>query len=569
VAHRARPVAGIRSTTPTRSVLVALVGLLVGGHLAVVAGPAGADPAPPGAHRPPVDAAVADPFRAPEAPWAPGNRGIEYATAPGTTVTATADGTVVFAGTVAGTRHVTVLHADGVRTTYSFLTEVTVVQGQRVAQGQMLGVTGPGFHLGARRGDAYFDPATLFAGGPPRVRLVPFEIPPGFGPRGERSAVGQLIGSVGGALGDAASWAFDHVAEGAGAAGAWIRDHGDELLRTLAHYAVPYPLRVASGVLTALRDAQRVASRACTPVDAPVDGPGGRRLAVRVGGLGSTSDDAAIDDLDLGALGYAPADTARFSYAGGTTPDRGRTFDLVPAAPYGAADSQADLWASGAALADLVEAAVDAAPGLPVDLFAHSQGGLVLRVAVIEMVARHGEDWVRRHVGEAITLGTPHDGADLATAALAVQSTVAGDGALTVGEWLTGLDADAPAAVQLAETSDFQGELDDAWAEVAGAIELTSIAARGDVVVPTPRTVVEGGTHVVVSVDGLRAHDALPGAPEAGREVALALADRPPTCRSFDAALRDGLQGQAISLVEDTAGSVAWGWTATRGIFKG
>jgi hypothetical protein len=554
---------------PVRSLPVALAGLLVLGHLAVVAAPASADPSPPGPHRPPVDAAVVDPFRAPESPWAPGNRGIEYATGPGTTVTATADGTVVFAGTVAGTRHVTVLHPDGVRTTYSFLTEVAVVQGQRVAQGQPVGVAGPGFHLGARRGDAYFDPATLFAGGPPQVRLVPFEIPPGLGPRGERSAVAQLIGSVGGALGDAATWAFDEVAEGAGAAGAWIRDHGDELLRTLAHYAVPYPLRVASGLLTALRDAHRVAARACTPAGAVVEPPTGRRLALRVGGLGSTSDHAAIDDLDLHALGYAAADIARFSYAGGTTPEAGATFDPVLSAPYDAADSQADLWVSGAALADLVESAAEAAPGVPVDLFAHSQGGLVVRAAVVELVARHGEDWVRHHVGEAVTLGTPHDGADLATAALALQSTVAGDQALEVGEWLTGLDADAPSATQLAETSDFQAQLDDAWSEVAGVVELTSIAARGDVVVPTPRTVVEGGAQVVVSVDGLGAHDALPGAVEAAREVALALADRPPSCRSFDTALRDGLQGQAISLVEDAAGSVAWGWTATRGIFRG
>jgi len=569
VAHLARPVARSRPAAPARSLLVALVGLLLVGHVVLVAGGAGADPAPPGTHRPPVDAAVVDPFRAPEAPWAPGNRGIEYGTSPGTTVTATADGTVVFAGMVAGALHVTVLHADGVRTTYSFLTEVAVVRGQRVAQGQPLGVTGAGFQLGARRGDAYFDPATLFDGGPPRVRLVPFEVPPGLGPRGERSAVGQLIGAVGGALGDAATWAADHVAEGAGAAGAWIRDHGDELLRTLGHYAVPYPLRAATGLLTALRDAHRVASRVCTPSAAVVDRPPGRRLAIRVGGLGSTSDAAAIDDLDLGAMGYAAADTARFSYAGGTTPGRGGTFDSVAATAYDAADSQIDLWTSGAGLADLVESAVEVAPGVPVDLFAHSQGGLVLRVAVIELVARHGADWVRRHVGEAVTLGTPHDGADLATAALALQSTVVGDRALEVGEWLTGLDADAPSATQLAETSDFQGQLDDAWTEVAGVVELTSIAARGDVVVPTPRTAVEGGAQVVVSVDGLRAHDALPGAAEAEREVLLALADRPPTCRSFDTALRDGLQGQAISLIEDAAGSVAWGWTATRGILRG
>ena len=127
-----------------------------------------------GRYQPPVDAPVVDAFRAPPTPWAAGNRGIEYATASGTRVGAAADGVVVFAGMVAGSLHVVVRHADGVRTSYSFLRTALVHRGDRVVRGEAVGTTGERFHFGARIGDDYVDPARLFGGaGPPRVHLVP------------------------------------------------------------------------------------------------------------------------------------------------------------------------------------------------------------------------------------------------------------------------------------------------------------------------------------------------------------------------------------------------------------
>ena len=66
-------------------------------------------------------------------------------------------------------------------------------------------------------------------------------------------------------------------------------------------------------------------------------------------------------------------------------------------------------------------------------------------------------------------------------------------------------------------------------------------------------------------VVGARAHDALPGSPEAQRGLALALAGRPPTCTSFRAALTDQLVGEGISWAEDTLGSFAWLAAARRG----
>jgi murein DD-endopeptidase MepM/ murein hydrolase activator NlpD len=122
-------------------------------------------------YQPPVDAPVVDPFRAPASPYAAGNRGLDYGTTPGQPITAIGDGTVVFAGQVAHQRFVTVLHPDGLRSSYSWLASISVHVGEHVGRGQQVGVAGSRFQLGVRRGSAYLDPARLFGRG--RARLVP------------------------------------------------------------------------------------------------------------------------------------------------------------------------------------------------------------------------------------------------------------------------------------------------------------------------------------------------------------------------------------------------------------
>ena len=122
-------------------------------------------------HHRPLRAPVVDLFHLDDGPYGAGNRGWEYATAPATAVRATAAGTVAFAGTVAGQRYVSVEHADGIRSTYSYLASVTVVAGQAVTSGQVLGATGATFQIGFRRGGLYLDPAALF--GRQVARLVP------------------------------------------------------------------------------------------------------------------------------------------------------------------------------------------------------------------------------------------------------------------------------------------------------------------------------------------------------------------------------------------------------------
>ncbi len=168
-------------------------------------------------YRPPVDAPVTDPFRPPLTPYGPGNRGIDYATAPGMSVHAAADGVVVFAGAVAGGLHVTVLHADGIRTTYSFLAVIRVHERQTLRGGDVLGVTGVALHLGARRGDVYIDPASLWrpATGPPAVHLVPLD---GSGPRQDETAsAGPTLRESKGAITGTLAWAAPHGASAAAA----------------------------------------------------------------------------------------------------------------------------------------------------------------------------------------------------------------------------------------------------------------------------------------------------------------------------------------------------------------
>ncbi|MEO6629777.1 MAG: M23 family metallopeptidase, partial [Aquihabitans sp.] len=109
--------------------------------------------------------------------WLSGNRGLEYAPVPGSGVRAIGPGVVVFAGPVAGALYVTILHPDGLRSSYSYLAAVQVTVGTRVLGGDIVGVAAAVFHLGVRQGDQYLDPASLFgqeiSGG--SVYLVPLD----------------------------------------------------------------------------------------------------------------------------------------------------------------------------------------------------------------------------------------------------------------------------------------------------------------------------------------------------------------------------------------------------------
>lgn len=490
-------------------------------------------------HVPPVDAPVVDPFRAPPGPYGPGNRGLEYDTEPGDPVRASASGTVVFAGPVAGALHVTVRHADGVRTSYSFLARSHVVLGQRVDQGEPVGEAGDRLHFGARLADAYFDPALLFGSGAVDVELVPFEIPPGSSPEAEIRALRQIAFDGGLGLPDLPD---------VGATARWLRDRA----ATATHYFGQLQPGGPATRATAEVGRRLFFAGPCSEGPAPTAPVRGqRRVAITVAGLGSSSTSGSIDELRTAELGYAPDHVVRFSYAGGKVPGTGDAV-AVPARGYESADTQGDLRVAGARLADLVVDVLAAEPAATVDLLAHSQGGVVARLALLELADR-GVDLGR--VGLVATFGTPHRGADLATAVAGANSRLSANVALDAAEARvgTGIDPDAQAVAQLAETSELMDRLRRRG--VPTGVDLLSIAARSDWVVAAPNTTVEGATNVTVPVGGRHAHGDLVAADATTGELARALAGRPPGCEGVGDVVGDVLVGHGISAAEDAGGA--------------
>ncbi|MBS1846723.1 MAG: peptidoglycan DD-metalloendopeptidase family protein [Actinobacteria bacterium] len=110
----------------------------------------------------PIDAPLLDGFRPPAERWLPGNRGLTFASTPGTVVRAVRAGVVTFAGRIAHQGYVTTRLDDGRDVTYSYLGEIAVRPGDRVETGAVIAVAGDtAFHLGYRSGTDYLDPVAL------------------------------------------------------------------------------------------------------------------------------------------------------------------------------------------------------------------------------------------------------------------------------------------------------------------------------------------------------------------------------------------------------------------------
>ncbi len=437
---------------------------------------------------------------------------------------------VLWAGPVAGALHVTILHPDGLRTSYSFLAHVAVVRGQEVSAGEVIGLSSGRLHFGLRDGDGYLDPASLFGSGSFRVRLVPLGGPDPLGPEAELTEQRDLAGLVARAE---ARWG------------------------PLAHYAHEvWPgvraNRVLDRWLSWWRDRDD-----CTPEGVVVDPPAERRIAVLVGGLGTSSERSTVERVDTSALGYSDEDVVRFSYAGGRTPPeggQGAALTALPSSTYGPAHTQGDLLESGGRLRELLGEVAAAAPGVPIDVIAHSQGGVVAQLALTQQVP--GEP-LPEAVDLVVTIGSPHDGADLATAVAAVRGTPRGDAAL---EWLRGsldlpLDPDSTAIRQLSETSTLSTVLGSD--RVPGSVRVLTIAARGDLTVAAPHTRLAGAEHHVIPAVGADAHTHLPGDGRTTHEIALALDGRPPSCESAFDVMADLGVSEGVSWAEDTLGFMA------------
>jgi len=531
--------------------------------------PAAAEPASPrrGGYLAPVDGAVVDPFRPPATRYGPGNRGLEYATTPRGPVRAAAAGVVTFAGPVAGTRVVVVAHPDGLRTSYTLLATIAVTVGQPVARGAVLGTTGPRLHFGVRRGDVYLDPALLLEQPSPlvRVRLVPSDPRPGHddelarlrgngwrGGGGDRW--GFLDDVVGGVAAGASAVAGAAVAVAGAVADALSPQAILERVRALADVATNFLPYLTQVELALALFAWWDQLDECTPADvSPPTAANRHHLVVLVAGYGSDGEGDAIDGLDVAALGYDPARVARFSYAGGRVPDPtdGPALTVVPAQTYDHDDSTADLTTAAIRLRALLAELAAAHPGVPIDVVAHSLGGVVAVRAVQQL------DPPALPLPEnltVVTLGAPHAGSTLAGAFGLARSGVIGRLGFDGAGALVGLDPSTAAADDLRPTSPFMR--DYRHRPLTPGVEVTSVASRMDGVVPVDDTALDGARRVVVNgeLNPVRAHAALPGHPDATREVALALAGLDPTCRGLLDALADHVAGGALELGWDLGG---------------
>ncbi|MGH8928366.1 MAG: murein hydrolase activator EnvC family protein, partial [Acidimicrobiia bacterium] len=110
-----------------------------------------------------------------------GHWGIVLAAQIGTPVRAAGSGRVSFAGSVAGMLSVTIDHGGGLRSSVSYLSTITVGQGNAVVAGATLGFSGrahgrEALHLSVRVDGRYTDPHPYLlcgAGDPTRLYLLP------------------------------------------------------------------------------------------------------------------------------------------------------------------------------------------------------------------------------------------------------------------------------------------------------------------------------------------------------------------------------------------------------------
>jgi murein DD-endopeptidase MepM/ murein hydrolase activator NlpD len=125
-----------------------------------------------GRFRPPVEAPVSDVFgtrRTFNGKVQSMHQGLDYGVPTGTPVSAVNAGTILLAGPLYFEGNCVVLdHGQGLLTLYLHLSEIKVKQGERVARGQEIGLsggtgraTGPHLHLAVRWQGVYLNPATL------------------------------------------------------------------------------------------------------------------------------------------------------------------------------------------------------------------------------------------------------------------------------------------------------------------------------------------------------------------------------------------------------------------------
>ena len=505
-------------------------------------------------YRPPSDAEIVDHFRPPPKPWMAGNRGIDYGTSAGAQVRASADGRVIFAGEVGGALHVTIEHADGLRTSSSFLYSLTVNAGNQVRAGDVIGIAGGPFHFGVRApDDTYLDPEALLAGLlRPRARLVPGTDQglESLGARERRTLLDVFLDTGTAALSATSTWTSQTTA-------------------LVAHYLIElnpttHALRTVDSFAKWVHD-----QGTCTPPATPVPVHQSRRIVVLVSGLGTSSDANTAWEVDTEMLGYADADVVRYSYQGGQAPrvDANQSGNLwsvsshplhaIATRPFDSLDSQQSVGTSADHLSALLQSVAAAQPGTPIDVVAHSQGGVVARLAV-ERSGAAGR--LPSEVDTLVTLSSPQQGAPLATGVVALGESPGGAAALSqvrASGAADELDNHLPAISDLAETSPIISELHQR--PMPEGVRFVAIGGSGDLVVPGSAAIDQtADASIILPTDiGKEAHGTLPSSPAATREIGLAVAGIGPTCQGLGDATKAFFTAETIRYGQTVAAASA------------
>lgn len=200
--------------------------------------------------------------------YAKGHTGVDFSAGRGSTVRSAAHGRVVFAGPVAGNTSITISHAGGWLTTYSYLLDIRVSKGDEVASGREIGFSGAGhvpgtegIHFSLRFEGEYRDPAPFFSHAPAHLSRAPVKsdardrahgLIPGSRLGSGTAAVADSAAGLGRGFLDAALAGADWTSRAVNAASRFVSEMADETRRAGLNIANG-AMRVATeaGVLAA------------------------------------------------------------------------------------------------------------------------------------------------------------------------------------------------------------------------------------------------------------------------------------------------------------------------------
>jgi len=497
---------------------------------------------------PPVPGKVVAPFSEPLSRFGAGHRGVDFAAPPGSGVSASNDGTVTFAGDVAGSLHVVIAHGNGIRTSYSFLLRIDVQVGQRVRRGQVVGAAGgsgdrhgPGvLHFGVRIGDRYVDPMLLFR--PPDLTEMVHLVPAGERRAADRSTPSDEAQGLRDGLPARADGPDDHPCSGVVGDVADVIGLGD-VAETVCEHLPSFVRRAVHRGLDLVQRAGRAASRAwqhlrnklhsiVSLVEDAVDGIADAydrlvaemaqaegaafRAILQLGGEvlehltacpqpPPDANPARTDNLVMAVAGLGssrrrrpngqPGASFEFDWkALGYLESNVEYFNYDPHRDtYRPAKTTEDLHRKARLLGRQIKALAAAHPGQRLDLVAHSQGGVVVALFLQEVYRGHEDEYPV--IDNVVTFASPLQGTP--TANLAREADRHALFQLPLGLARGAFPVGARSLEQLCEGSRTIQRL---WRHgVPRGVRFLSIGGNEDLVVPSPSTEVgHGGTSIVV-----------------------------------------------------------------------